>query len=99
MKEFTVDCLGSVHNVSLKFGSISWSLFLVSLFQSFCQIVPTYIFTLGLKPDQQTRERAAKLDVKATFASLSALSFPIMPTREGIHAMIIWICGGNFRRL
>ena len=48
-----------------------------------------YVSTLGLRSDQQTCECAAKLDVKAAFASLSAFSFPEMPTCEGIHAMTI----------
>ena len=47
-----------------------------------------YVSTLGLRSDQQTCECAAKLDVKAAFASLSAFSFPEMRTCEGIHAMI-----------
>ena len=38
-----------------------------------------YVSTLGLRSDQQTCECAAKLDVKAAFASLSAFSFPEMP--------------------
>ena len=46
-----------------------------------------YVSTLGLRSDQQTRECAAKFDVKAAFASLSAFSFPEMPTCEGTHAM------------
>ena len=39
-----------------------------------------YVSTLGLRSDQQTCEYAAKLDAKAAFASLSAFSFPGMPT-------------------
>ena len=57
-----------------------------------------YTFTLDLRSAQQTCERAAKLYVMAAFASFSALSFPKMFTCEGIHAMIIWICGGSFLR-
>ena len=41
-------------------------------------------------------DRAAKLDVKAAFASPSALSFPEMPTCEGIQVTTTWACGGNF---
>ena len=57
-----------------------------------------YVSTLGLRSDQQTRECAAKFDVKAAFASLSAFSFPEMPTCEGTHAMTSWVCGGIFLR-
>ena len=57
-----------------------------------------YVSTLGLRSDKQTCECAAKLDVKAAFASLSAFSFPEMPTCEGIHAMTIWACDGIFLR-
>ena len=56
-----------------------------------------YIFTLG--PANKHVSTEAKLDVKAAFANLSALWFPVMPTCKGIHAMIISICGGNFSRL
>ena len=45
-------------------------MFLVSLFQSACHAVQMYVSTLGLRSDQQTCECAAKLDVKAAFASL-----------------------------
>ena len=48
-----------------------------------------YIFILDSRSYQQICERAAKLDVNAVFASLSALSFPVMPTCKGIHAVII----------
>ena len=53
-------------------------------------------FTLSQRSDQQTYERAAKLHVKAAFASLSVLSSPAMPTCEGTHSMIIWNCGRIF---
>ena len=54
-----------------------------------------YTTILGFRSDQQICERAVKLDDNA-IASPSALSFPEMPTCEGIHAMITWTCGGNF---
>ena len=54
------------------------------------------LFTLDLRSDQQTRKSGATLGDKAAFATMSALSLQIMPTCEGIHAMIIWICGGYF---
>ena len=73
-------------------------MFLVSSFQSACHAVQMYVSTLGLRSDQQTRECAAKLAVKAAFASLSAFSFPEMPTCEGTHAMTSWVCGGIFLR-
>ena len=57
-----------------------------------------YIFALIFRSDQKQSETGAMLDVKAVFASLSALSFPIMPTCEGIHAIVILICGDNFLR-
>ena len=82
--------------LSFKFGSVSNSLFLASLFHSPCQIVSMYITILDFRSDQQICERAVKLDDNAAFASPSALSFPEMPTCEGIHAMTTWTCGGNF---
>ena len=54
------------------------------------------MFTLDFRSDQQTRDSGATLDDKA-FASLSALFTTIMPTCEGIHAMILF-CVGNFLR-
>ena len=86
------------HKLSFKSESISYSLLLASLFQSSCQIVQMYVSTLGLSSDLHRCERAAKLDVKAAFASPSALSFPEMPTCEGIQATTTWTCGGNFLR-
>ena len=91
----TVECVSSVAQ-TFKFGSVSNSLFLASLFHSFCQIVSMYITILGFRSDQHICERAVKLDGNAAFASPSALSCPEMPTCEGIHAMTTWTCGGNF---
>ena len=68
-------------------GSISNSLFVASLFQSSCQILQYHISTLGFRSDQHTCEREAKLDVNGAFASLSDLSFPEMPTCEGVQAI------------
>ena len=76
--------LALLHKLSFKFGNVSNSLFLASLFHSFCQIVSMYITILGFRSDQQICERAVTLDVKAAFASPSAFSFSEMPTCEGI---------------
>ena len=84
-----------LHKLSFNFGSISKSFFLVSLVQSSCQIVPMYIFTLGFRYDQQTCERAVKLDAKAAFASLSALSFP-GDSRYDLFGFVVVV---SFRRL
>ena len=51
---------------------------------------------LSFRSDQPRCDRAAKLDVKAAFASPSALSFPQVPTCEGIQITTTWACGGNF---
>ena len=88
--------LALLHKLSFEFGRVSNSLFLASLFHSSFQIVSMYITILGFSSDQQICEPAVKGDVKAAFASPSAFSFPEMPTCEGIHAMTIWTCGGNF---
>ena len=70
--------------LSFKSGSISYSVLLASLFQ--ISRANVQISTLDLRSDQQTCERAAKLDIKAAFAaafaSLSALPFPEMPSRK-----------------
>ena len=84
------------HELSFKSGSISYSLFLASLFHSSRQIVQMFIFIVGFGSDQQRCERVAKVDVKAASASPLALSFREMPTCEGIRAMATWTCGGNF---
>ena len=81
---FTVEC----------FSCVAQSLFqvwkyLVSLFQSYCQIVPMYIFILGLRSDKQTCEPAAKLDVKAVFAHLSAFS-SLAYTRSYEYLKLRW---------
>ena len=72
------------HKLSFKSGSVSYSLFMALLFHVSCQIVQMYISTLGFRSDQNRCERAAKFDVKAAFASPSALSFPEMPTCGGM---------------
>ena len=90
---FTVDCLGCVAH-----SPLSLVVFFRFCLWFHCSRVPARLCQcIGLSCDQQKCERTAKLDVKAAFASLSALSFPVMPTCK-IHAMIICICGGNFWR-
>ena len=83
-----------LNKISFKLKVFHRFLCLVSLGQSFCQIAPMHIFTLDLRFEHQTRKSGVRLDNKAAFARLSALSCPIMPTCERIHAMItllLWL--------
>ena len=54
---------------------ISWSLFLVSLFQTSTKIVGMYVSTFGFRLDKHKSEKGPKLADNAAFASLSAISF------------------------
>ena len=93
-------CLRWIVLAALHTLSLSLEIFHRVFFWFHCSRVPARlcqcIFTLDLRCDQQTFESAAKLDANPAFASVFALSFPIVPTCDGIHALIIWICGGNF---
>ena len=55
------------------------------------------LFTSDIRPDTKTCKIGDNLDDKVACAGLFALSFPTIPTCEGIHAMIIdTSCNGHF---